>query len=418
MKERNGMSTTTLRRPAAKPARARILTDAIRPMMEFHTNSTWARRQHEPGISDFTFGNPHDMPLTGVVDALQRWTTPENESWFAYKTSEPEAQEVVARSLQQRYGIPFDAADIAMTTGGFGALAAGLRAVTDPGDEVIYCLPAWPAYETMIRAAGCVPVKVQVDPYSFDLDVDAIANAITERTRIVIVNTPHNPTGKVYSPGTLMELAALLEGYSIRNRAPIFILSDEPYREIVFDGIEPVTPARYYSRTLIAYSYGKVLLAPGQRIGYLAMTPSMPDREQLREDIFIIQLASGWTFPNAVLQHAIADLDRLSIDMSHMQARRDRFINALREYGYEVARPDGTFYLYPKLPMASESDFFNYLAGRDVFVMPGSIFEHRGHFRISLTASDEMIDRSLPIFEEAMQFAWDTTVVNDILNDG
>lgn len=407
-----------LSRPTAKPGRTQKLAAAIKPLLDFSLNSAWARRQHEPGISDFTFGNPHEAPLPGVVDALQHWSVPHSNDWFGYKTSEPRAQEVVATSLRQHYGIPFDPADVAMTTGGFGALATGLRVVTEPGDEVIFCLPTWPAYEAMILAAGCVPVKVEANPITFDLDLDAIANAITPRTRIVIVNTPHNPTGKIYPADTLRALSAMLEGFSIRNEKAIYILSDEPYRDIVFSGHQPITPARFYPRTLIAFSYGKVLLAPGQRIGYLAMPPSMPNREQLRMDIAVVQVASGWTFPNSLLQHALPDLDSLSIDLLAMERKRDRFVNALREMGYMLHAPEGTFYLFPRLPMASESDFVNFLADRDVYVMPGSIFEKNGYFRISLTANEDMIERSLPIFEAAMRFAWDVTLVNDIANDG
>jgi aspartate aminotransferase len=412
------MSTTTLMPKAVKPRRARILANAIKPMLDFHTNSIWSHRQHEPGICDFTFGNPHEMPLPEVVDALRRSITPESNDWYAYKTSEPGAREVVAASLLKKYGIPVEPDDIAMTTGGFGALAAGLKAVTDPGDEVIFCLPTWPAYETMIREAGLTPVKVEVDPFTFDLNLDAIASAMTPRTRILIINTPHNPTGKIYPADTLVRLSALLEGISALYGTSIYILSDEPYREIVFDDRRPVSPAEFYPRTLIAYSYGKVLLAPGQRIGYLAFSPSMPDREQLRENIFITQLATGWAFPNALLQHALADLDTCSIDIAHLQRKRDRLVDALREIGYDVHLPAGTFYLLPRTPMASETDFVNFLAERDVFVMPGTVFEKPGHFRISLTATDEMIERSLPVFKAAMEYARSVTLVNDIANDG
>lgn len=412
------MSTTTLNPVSAQPRRAEILRDAMKPLFDFYTGSAWARRRHEPGIVDLTFGDPHEMPLPGVVQALQRAAVPESNDWFAYTTSTSEAQQVVARSLRERFGVAFEPEDIAMTTGGFGAISTALKAVTSPGDEVIFSLPAWPLYETMIREAGLVPVKVETDPFTFDLDLEAIAVAITPRTRIVIVNTPNNPTGKIYPASTLGRLAELLEAKSERYGEPIYILSDEPYHRIVFDDCRPVTPAAHYSRTLLAYSYGKVLLTPGQRIGYLAMPPSMPDREQLREDIMATQIASGWMFPNALLQHAIQDLEACSIDIDHLERKRDRLVDELREMGYEVHLPQGTFYLLPKVPMASESNFIDALADQGVFVIPGSMFGKPGYFRISLTANDSMIEQSLPAFKAAHEYAWANTLVNELAADG
>lgn len=254
---------------------------------QFATESAWARRRFEPGIADFAFGNPHDMPLPAYVETLQRHVVPENKDWFAYKNSEPASQEIVAASLREFTGVPFEPEDVAMTTGGFAAIAAGLKAVSEPGDEVIYSLPPWFLYEMMIVDNGLVPVKVRVDPATFDLDLDAIEAAITPKTRVVIVNTPQNPTGKIYPPATLERLAALLDAASRRNGRTIYLLSDEPYNRIVFDGNRFHSPAEFYPHTLVAYSYGKVLLAPGQRIGYLAIPPGIEGREELRRGIFL-----------------------------------------------------------------------------------------------------------------------------------
>ncbi len=412
------MPTATLRTSAVKQRRPHILREAMRNLIDFSTNSRWSRRQHEPGICDFTLGNPHELPVPGLVDALQTWAAPQNKDWFGYKMSEPQAQEVVAASLRERFGIAFEPADIAMTNGAFGAISTALKTVGEPGDEVIFSLPAWPLYEAMIREAGLVPVTVKSKATTFDLDLHAIADAITPRTRVVIVNTPNNPTGKIYSADTLLRLAALLEGQSLQRGEPIYILADEPYNRIVFDGKTPVSPAQFYPSTLIAYSYGKVLLAPGERIGYLAMPASMPDREGLREDIMTTQIASGWAFPNALLQHALADLESCSIDIERFQRKRDRMVNELRSYGYEVHSPEGTFYLMPKTPMDSDADFINLLADHDVFVLPGGVFGAPGYFRISLTANEHMIERSLPAFKEAGIEGASYDLVAALVNDG
>ena len=371
----------------------------------FMRDSSWARRRFEPGIADFTFGNPHELAIPGYVDALQRAVTPRDKDWFAYKDSEPESREIAAASLRAYIGIPFAPDDIAMTTGGFGALAAALKAITEPGDEVIFSLPPWFLYEIMIVDNGLIPVKAPIDPATFDLDLDAIAAAITPRTRVLIVNTPHNPTGKIYPPATLARLAALLDDASRRNGRTIYLLSDEPYNRIIFDGARFHSPAAHYPNTLLAYSYGKVLLTPGQRIGYLALPPTMPDRDQVMQSIRFAQIASGYLFPNALLQHALADLDALSIDIPHLQAKRDRMVLALRRMGYDLHTPEGTFYLLPRSPWDDDLAFTELLAEYGVFVLPGSIAEIPGYFRISLTANDAMIERALPGFAAAMERA-------------
>jgi aspartate aminotransferase len=406
------MSTTaTSRRVAAAGA-------SLAPLIEFTSSSTWARRRGVPGIADLTFGNPHEMPLPGYVAALQQWSTPLNKDWFAYKMSERDAQDVVAESLRRRYGVPFEADDVALTNGGFAALAVGLKLVVDPGDEVIYNLPPWFCYEALILDAGGAPVKVGIDMQTFDLDLEAIAAAITPRTRVVILNTPHNPTGKIYPPGTLERLAMLLDEASARNGRTIYVLSDEPYARIVFDNRQPHSPAAYYPDTLVAYSYGKVLLTPGQRIGYLAVAPGATERQQLRDGLIPAQIAAGWAFPNALLQHAIADLERLSIDIGHLQRKRDRMVQGLRDIGYQVHVPQGTFYLTPRSPIADDARFTELLAEQDVFVLPGRTFEMPGFFRISLTANDEMIERSLSGFADAWAYTHALDLVAALSDDG
>jgi aspartate aminotransferase len=357
------------------------------------------------GINDFTFGNPHEMPIQGLVDAIQKWSVPQNNDWFGYKTSEPDAQRVVAESLRETFGMPFEPEDIAMTNGGLAAIVLAMKLVADPGDEVIYSLPPWFSTELICAENELTPVKVHLNLTTFDLDLDAIAAAITPRTRIVIVNTPHNPTGKVVPPETLARLAAILDDASERNGRRIYLLADEPYNRIVFEGVEYHSPLEFYPYSFMSYSYGKTLLAPGQRIGYLAMPPTMPleDREQLRGAHFAVQGASGYLFPNAVLQHAIGDLEALSLDVRHLQRKRDHMVDALREMGYQVHRPEGTFYLFPKSPIPDDQLFTEMLIEENVAVLPGTLFETPGYFRICLTANDEMIERGLPGFRRAIE---------------
>jgi aspartate aminotransferase len=288
-----------------------------------------------------------------------------------------------------------------MTNGGFAALAVAMRALVEPGDEVIFLSPPWFFYEFMILAAGATPVRCHLAPPAFEPDLDQIAAAITPRTRAIIFNSPQNPSGRVYPLETLTALARTLTDASERIGHPIYLISDEPYRKILFDGITFHSPAEVYPDTVVTYSYGKQLLAPGQRVGYLAVPPTMPDREALRETALVAQLATGYAFPNALLQHALPDLEPLLIDMPAMERRRDRMVGALREIGYETTMPEGTFYAMVRAPIPNDVDFTDILARHRVLALPGSIVEVPGWFRISLTATDDMVERGIPGFAAA-----------------
>jgi aspartate aminotransferase len=361
----------------------------------------WEGQRQLPKVSDLVLGNPQEMPLPGFVDAIRRHAVPQDKDWFAYKWSEPAAQDVVAKALREWRGLPFEPEDIALTTGAFGALEAAFRAFLDPGDEVVFSLPPWFIYEAMLLCADAVPVKVRVRPEDNDLDLDAIASAIGPRTRAVIVNTPNNPTGRIYPPGTLAALADLLTAASQRWGKPIWLISDEPYSRLVFSDAEFHSPSEFYTYTLISYSYGKILLTPGERIGWLALSPSIPDRQPLREAIELSQIAAGWLFPNAVLQYAIDDLERLSIDLADLETKRDRLASELTVAGYDLRVPEGTFYLWVRSPDADDVAFCRRLADQNVLVLPGTVCEVPGYFRISLTASNDMIDRALPALRVA-----------------
>jgi aspartate aminotransferase len=380
-----------------------IATDAAFEVVKtFFFSSRYAERKLEPGICDFTFGNPHEMPLEGIVTAIRERAIPHDKNWFAYKTSEQDPQAFVAERLSRELDLAFEPGDIALTAGAFAAIMVAFRLVVDAGDEVIYSEPAWFCYEPMLLAANAVPRKVKLQASTFDLDLAAVEAAIGPKTRLVIVNTPHNPTGRIYSRASLEALADLLERASARIGHRIFLLSDEPYRKLRFDGRDFTSPAAIYPWTLISYSYGKVLLAPGQRLGYLAMSPLMPtaDRYALRSVMFSAQMALGWCFPNAVMQYAVPDLDNLAIDQVALTRRRDRFMATLSSSGYSVLAPEGTFYLWSKWVDSDPQRQWNALADRDVFVLPGSMMNAPDYFRISLTASDEMVERALPAFSE------------------
>ena len=332
------------------------LRQSVAPFLEFF-GGPFAQLNTEPDVANFAVGNPQEMPLSAYVEALQHHVVPLDKDWFAYKLSEPASQRTVAATLSARTGLDWDPRDVAMTNGGFAAIAVALRTLVQPGDEVLFVSPPWFFYEILILVAGGEPVRVKLEPPAFDLDVDRIAAAITPRTRVVLVNSPHNPTGRIFSRESLTALADALTDASARIGHPIWILSDEPYNRIVFDGRTAPSPAEVYPHTVITYSYGKQLLAPGMRIGYLAVPPTCPERAELRNAIFVQQIAAGYAWPNALLQHALADLETLTIDIGALQRRRDRLVPALREMGYEASMPEGTFYTMARSPIADDVAF-------------------------------------------------------------
>jgi len=353
------------------------------------------------GVADFMVGNPQEMPLRDLVEVLHRNLEPKDKNWFAYKLNEPEARIPVARSLTTLTGLDWDPEDVFMTNAGFGALTVTLRAITEPGDEVIYLSPPWFFYELLIAGADAVPVRLNLEPPAFDLDPDAIAAAITPRTRAVIVNSPHNPSGRVYPIEALSRLAVVLDEASRRNGRTVHLIADEPYRRILFDGIRYRSAAEVYPGTIITYSYGKVLLSPGQRLGYIAVPPTSPERAALRRSIELFQWATGYAFADSLMQHSTADLEHVSIDIPRMQARRDRLVGALRNMGYQTTNPEGTFYILVRCPTDDDQAFAERLASEDVLVLPGTIVELPGWMRLSLTASDEMVEQALPVFQRA-----------------
>lgn len=380
------------------------LMGASASFLAFFTESPYAKRRHEAGAADFALGNPHDMPLPEFVTAVRQAIEPRDKDWFAYKNSEPAARAAVAAALREWRGVTYAEDDIHLTNGAFAALSVALRVVVDAGDEVIFVSPPWFFYEALISTLGARAVRVRVRPDDFDLDLTAIEAAVTPHTRAIIVNSPNNPTGVIYPPATLAALADLLTRASVANGRPIWLLSDEAYSRIVFDDRPYHSPTTFYPYSFLIYTYGKTLLTPGQRIGYLALPPELPagEREALRTAILMAQAVTGYAWPNALLQHALPDLERLSIDIDRLQRKRDRMVTALRGYGYDVHSPQATFYLLPRSPLTDDVAFSARLAEHDVFVLPGAVCEAPGYVRISLTASEAMIERALPVFAAAV----------------
>ncbi|MFN2479696.1 MAG: aminotransferase class I/II-fold pyridoxal phosphate-dependent enzyme [Pseudonocardiaceae bacterium] len=353
-----------------------------------------------PVIADFMAGNPQEPTLPGFVEALRRWSVPTSTDSFAYRPMHEPARQAAAASLTAELGVDFAAQDVFLTRGASGAIALALRTLVDPGDEVVFLSPPWFFYEAMILANGATPVRVRFEPPAFDLDVDAVVAALGPRTRAVIVNTPHNPTGRVYPAAILKRLAQGLADAGQRYGRPIWVISDEAYSRILFDGRSFPSPGLFHPYSMLAHTYSKSALAPGQRLGFLALAPGLPDAEVVRRALRSVGIMMT---PDAVMQYALPDIDGLLIDVAAIERRRDHMVSVLREQGYAVQIPEGTFYLLPRAPLADDRAFCAHLAMEGVLVLPGHVVELPGYFRISLTATDEMVEQSLPIFARAIE---------------
>jgi aspartate aminotransferase len=385
---------------AARVADAAAAAD---PFTSFFSGEIFRRRVQCAEPCDFLFGNPHDDPIPEMVEAIRAAAVPQSPNWFAYRFNHEPAQQAVAAALHARLGTRFAAQDVTLTKGAGSAIAVALQALVEAGDEVVFISPPWFFYEAMIRSAGAAAIRVPTARGGFDLDLDALATAITPRTRMVIVNSPNNPTGRIYPPETLRALAALLTDASARADRTVWLLSDEAYHRILFPGAVFTSPTAYYSHSLLVYSYGKTLLNPGQRLGYIVLPPTMPADEaaSLRKAFLLTQICSGAWFPDAVMQYALPALEPLCIDLPRLTRRRDLLVAALREQGYDLHAPEATFYLLPRSPIPDDEEFATLLAAEDVFVLPGHVVELPGYLRISLTANDDMVARSVQGFARA-----------------
>jgi aspartate aminotransferase len=357
----------------------------------------------DPEACDFLAGNPEEAALPGYVETLQKWAVAEDRSWFAYTLGDIRASTAAAEGLADELGISFDAEDILLTRGAHGALASALAMVVDPGDEVVFVSPPWFFYEVMILHAGATPVRVRCNDQTWDLDVPAIERALTPKTRLVLINTPNNPTGRIYPAETLERLGSVLATHEETIGRPLYLLVDEAYSKVLYDGNGMITPAHHFSRTMLVHTYSKSSLAPGQHVGYLALAPSIPeaDREQLRTAFLAAGVANGNGGPDNLMQYALPEIEHITLDMGRLQRRRDRVLDALRTAGYDVHTPEATFYLMPRCPIEDDVAFAKRLAREKVLVLPGRAFEMPGWFRISLTGTDEMFDRALPVLERA-----------------
>lgn len=375
-------------------------------------NSSWIRRMFEEGgrlaqlhgadrVFDFSIGNPNVEPPPEFKQALEEVVRENKPGAHGYMSNEGyyETRAAVADYLSRDQGVDLTAKHVVMTCGAGGALNVIFKTILDPGDEVIVPRPYFPEYYAYIDNHGGILRLVASGP-DFDLDLEAIDEAINPRTRAVLLNTPNNPTGRVYSMEILEALGELLARRSRELDRTIFLVSDEPYRRIVFDGIRVPPVMKAYVYTLFASSYSKELSLAGERIGYVAANPAIPDIDLLMDGLVIANRILGFVNAPALMQRVVARLQGVGVDVSLYQRNRDVLCRGLTEAGYQVFCPQGAFYLFPRAPIDDDAAFCREMLEHLVLVVPGRGFGLSGYFRMAFCVSPEVVDGALPVFRE------------------
>ena len=377
------------------------------------SRASWIRRMFEEGarlkaergadkVFDFTLGNPEIEPPPAVLAAARRVLDSAEHHLHAYmpNAGHPKVREAVARRVSAATGLPYTAGHILMTVGAGAALNTVLKALLDPGDEVITIAPFFVEYVYYAQNHGgtlvVVPPKPDLTP-----DVAKLEAAITPRTRAIIVNSPNNPSGVIYPKSAFVEIEAVLQ----RADHPIVLISDEPYKALVFDDVEVPEVPPLVTRAVVATSWSKSLAIPGERIGYLAFSPRMPEAHALFEACTFTSRVLGFVNAPALWQWVVAEVGDQVIDVAPYREKRDLMYEGLTKIGYQCVKPQGAFYVFPRTPIDDDVAFVRMLTDEGVLTVPGSGFGMPGHIRISLTVERDTVVRALPGFERAFKKA-------------
>ena len=359
------------------------------------------RQYGAENVFDFSLGNPNLDPPEAVKARLCELVAADIPGKHMYMPNAgyPETRAAVAAEVSESRGVELAADQVVMTCGAGGALNVILKTIMDPGDEVIMPAPFFVEYRFYADNAGGVP-RIVPAREDFSLDLDAIQQAVTEKTKAVLINSPNNPTGKVFDEASIRGLAALLTEKGKELRREIFLISDEPYSEIVYDGVNLPSVMKAYPHSFIASSYSKSLSLPGERIGYIAVNPAMAGLEEVMGGLTLCNRILGFVNAPSLMQRVIAGLKGVRVDVEAYRRKRDLLCDGLASVGYRVVKPDGAFYLFPRTPIADDVLFADALRKRRILTVPGSGFYGPGHIRIAYCVDDATILGAIEGFGE------------------
>ena len=353
-------------------------------------------------VYDYSLGNP-SVPCPpqftqAMIDLLQH-SDPVTLHGYCPSQGDPTFRTAVAQSISRRFGLPYEQKHIFPTTGAAGAIAHAIRAVTVPGDEVITFAPFFPEYIHYVNKTGAKLKVVPPDTENFQINFDLFREMVTPAVKAVLINTPNNPTGAVYNSKTLEQLAAIMTEKSREYGHTIFLVSDEPYREIVFAGVEHPYPASFYPNTLTCYSFSKSLSLPGERLGYVAVHPQCEDADILVDVMAQISRGIGHNCPPSIIQLACARCLEVTSDLSVYETNMNILYDKLTELGFQVKKPGGTFYIFPKALEEDSVAFCERAKKFDLLLVPADTFGCPGYVRMAYCIDTDKVRRSLPALE-------------------
>lgn len=386
----------------------------IRTLSEFATE-----RGKEIGyenVFDYSLGNPSvpvPQKFTDIMVQMLKEKNPMELHGYSPSLGIMQVREKIAASLEKRFGVPYTAADIFPTTGAAGAIAHAVRCVTEPGDEVLTFAPYFPEYGPYINLTGAELKVVPANTENFQINFGAFDEMLTDKVMAVLINTPNNPSGAVYSSETIQKLAQILTEKSKQFGHTIYLISDEPYREIIFEGVDAPYVAKYYDNTLTCYSFSKSISLPGERIGYVAVNPNCPDAEMLINMCGQISRGIGHNCPSSIMQLAVAEVLDMTSDLSVYETNMNLIYKELISLGFDCVKPGGTFYIFPKALEEDAAAFCNKALKYDLVLVPSDSFGCPGYFRMAYCIDTQKVERSLAALRKFVETEYPKALKKD-----
>ncbi len=368
----------------------------IRQLSEFAT----ARGQEigYENVFDYSLGNPSVPVSQEFTDVMVRMLSERNPMelhGYSPSLGITSVREAIAASLEKRFGIPYRKEHIFMASGAAGALAHAFRLVTEPGDEILTFAPFFPEYHPYVDLSGAVLKVVPPDTDTFQIHFEAFEELLTKKVKAVLINTPNNPSGIVYSTKTIRRLTDILREKSAQYGHEIYLISDEPYREIVFEGVDAPCVSRFYENTIMCYSFSKSLSLPGERIGYVAVNPACPDAETMVNMCGQISRGIGHNCPPSIIQLAVAEVLDKTADLKVYETNMNLIYDELIRLGFTCVKPGGTFYIFPKALEEDSIAFCQKALKYDLILVPADTFGAPGYFRMAYCIDTGKVERSL-----------------------